>query len=81
MEKTVIKYGDIENQKQKFPQNEEPISIKITDINKIVVSNKVSLLKKDLNLLLARKILKKLDLYVYISPKMSPYRKDFDETK
>ena len=29
MEKTVIKFGDIEIQRQKFHQHKEPISIKI----------------------------------------------------
>ena len=45
MEK-VIKFSDIEIQKQKFHQHREPISIKTIDINKIVVSNKVSFGKK-----------------------------------
>ena len=45
MEK-VIKLGDIEIQKQKFHQHKEPISVKDIDINKIVVSNKVSFGKK-----------------------------------
>ena len=42
MEKTVIKFDDIEIGKQKFPQHKRPISIKHKDINKIVVSNQVS---------------------------------------
>ena len=41
MEK-IIKFGDIEIQKQKFHQHKAPISIKNIYINKIVVSNKVS---------------------------------------
>ena len=45
MEK-IIKFGDIEIQKQKFRQHKAPISIKNRDINKIVVSNKVSFGKK-----------------------------------
>ena len=63
----IIKFGDVEIQKQKFHQHKEPISIKNIDINKVVVSNKVSLVKKHLNILLATKMLKKLDLR--ISPK------------
>ena len=40
MEKTIIKFGDIEIEKQKFHPNKSPIiSIKNIDINKIVVSN------------------------------------------
>ena len=53
MEKN-IKFGDTEIQKQKF----RPISIRNIDINRIVVCNKVSLDKKDLNISLATKIIK-----------------------
>ena len=45
------------------------IVIKHVDINKIVVSNKVPLGKKDLNILLVTKMLKKINLYVYFSQK------------
>ena len=40
MEK-IIKFGDIEMQKQKSHHYKRPISIKDIDINKIGVSNKV----------------------------------------
>ena len=46
MEKTIIKFGDIEIEKQKFYQHKRPISIKVIDINKRVVSNKASFDKK-----------------------------------
>ena len=46
MEKTIIKFGDIEIQKQIFQQHKGRISIKNIDINKIVVSNKVFFSKK-----------------------------------
>ena len=42
MEKTVIRFGDTEIEKQKFHQHKRPISIENIDVNKIVVSNKVS---------------------------------------
>ena len=45
MEKIIIKFGGIEIEKQTFHQYKRPISIKNIDnidINKIVVSNKVS---------------------------------------
>ena len=42
MEKTILKFGETEIQKQ----HKRPISIKIIDINKIVTSNKVSFGKK-----------------------------------
>ena len=69
MENTIIKFGDIEIEKQKFHQHKGPISIKNIDINKIVMSNEVSFGKKDLNILLATKMLKKIDLYVYLAQK------------
>ena len=65
MEKTIIKFGDIEIEKQKFHQHKRPISIKKIDINKIVISNKV---KRVLNISLAIKMIK-FDLYVYFSQK------------
>ena len=46
MEATTIKFGDIEIEKQKFHQHKRPISMKKIDINKKVVSNKVSFGKK-----------------------------------
>ena len=46
MEKTTIKFGDIEIKKQKYYRYKRPISIKDIDINKIVASNKVSFGKK-----------------------------------
>ena len=56
MEK-IIKFDDIEIQKQKFHQHKKPISIKNRDINK-TVSKKVAFGKKGLNILLATKMLK-----------------------
>ena len=41
-----------------FHQHKRPISIKNIDIIKVVVSNKVSLVKKDLNISLSTKMLK-----------------------
>ena len=68
MEKTVIKFGDSEIDKRKFHKYKKPISVKNIDINKIVVSNKTSLVKSVSNVLLDKKILKK-DLYVYFFQK------------
>ena len=51
--------------KHKFHQRKSPISINNTDINKIVVSDKVSLEKKGSKILLVTKMVKKLDLPVY----------------
>ena len=64
MEK-VIKFGDIEIQKQKFHQHKGRISMKNININKIVVSNKASFGKKDFKYFIGYKDAKKLNLYVY----------------
>ena len=50
-------------------------------IKKIVASNKVPFGKKILNILFVTKMLKRLDFYAYSFPKMSAYRRNFDETK
>ena len=52
MEKTIMKFSDIEIEKQKFHQ---PISIKNIDINKIWVSSKVSFGKKSFKYFIAHK--------------------------
>ena len=65
MEK-IIKFGDIEIQKQKFHQHKRPISIKNIDINnKIVVSNKVSFGKKGLKYFIDYKDAKNIRPYIY----------------
>ena len=46
MNKIIIKFGDIEIEKQKCHQFKRPISIKCIYIDKIVVSNKISFGKK-----------------------------------
>ena len=46
MEKTITKFGDIVIKKQKFRLNTGPIWINNIDINKTVVSDKVSFGKK-----------------------------------
>ena len=56
MENTVKKFGNVKIKKQKFYQYKRSISIDNIDISKIV-----SFDKKDLNILSATNILKKLD--------------------
>ena len=81
MKKTIIKFGDIEIQKQKFHQHKRPISIKDVDINKIVVSNKVFFGKKGFKYFIGYKDTKKTWPSCIFPQKMSAYRKDFYETK
>ena len=42
MDTKTAKFDDTETEKHKFDQHESPISISNIDINKIVVSNRVS---------------------------------------
>ena len=78
MEK-IIKFWDTEI--QKLHQDKGPISIKNTDIKKIVVCNKVSFGKKCFKYFIGYKDAKKIESLCIILPKKSTYRKDFDETK
>ena len=78
---TIIKFGDIEIQKQKFHQHKRPISMKNIDINKIVVSNKVSFGKKRFKHFIGYKNATRIKPLCIFFPKMSACRKDFDETK
>ena len=59
MEKIIITFGDIDVKKQRFHQHKRPILLKYMDINEIVVSNKIFLVKEYLNISLATKMLKK----------------------
>ena len=76
MERTIFKFGDIEIQKQKLHLHEKPISIKNIDINKIVVSNKVSFGKEGFKYFIGYK-----DAKIRFLLKMNAYKKDFDKTK
>ena len=80
VEKIIIKFGDIEIEKQKFYQQKRPISIKNLDINEIVVSNKVSFGKKGFKYFIGYKGAKIRSLCMFL-PRMSTCGRDFDETK
>ena len=47
MDKKIIMFDDIEIEKHKFHYYKNPVLIDDVDINKIVVSNKVTFRKKD----------------------------------
>ena len=81
MEKTIIKFGDAKIKKHKLHQYKKPISIKNTDINKIVVSNKASLGQKGFKYFIGYKDAKKIRPLCMCLPKVSAYRRHFDETK
>ena len=69
MEKIIIKFGDIEINKQKFNQHKRPISINSIDINKIIVPNKVSFGKKGFKFFIGYKDANIRRPYVYCFPK------------
>ena len=80
MEKTIIKLGDTEIEKQKFYQHKRPISIQNIDINNIVVPSKVSFGKRSFKYFIGHTDAKIRPFCIFI-PKMGAYRRDFDETK
>ena len=65
MDKKIIKFDDTETEKYKFHQHKRSILIDNIDVNKIVVSNKISFGKKDFKCFIGYKDAKKLDLYAY----------------
>ena len=81
MERTIIKLNDIEIQKQKIHKPKRHISIKNIDINKTIVSNKVSFGKKGFKYFIGCKNTKTFKPLSIFLLKRSAYRKDFDETK
>ena len=68
--KKIMKFGDIEVQKQKFHQHKRTILIKNIGINKVVVFNKVSFGKKGFKYFTDYKDPKKIDLCVYFFQKL-----------
>ena len=81
MGKEIITCGNIEVETHKFHQHKNPISIYYVNIDKIVVSNKVLFDKKGLKSFIGYKDGKKVRPFCVVVPKMSAYRRDFDETK
>ena len=69
----------LKSKKQKFHQHKIPIFIKNVDINKIVLS-KVFFCKNDFKYFIDYKDAEIRPLCIFL-PKMSTYRRDFDETK
>ena len=67
--------------KQKFHQHKRPISIKNVDIDKIVVSNKVSFHQKGFKYFNDYKDNEKIKPLCIFLPKTIEYRKKFNETK
>ena len=78
--KEIIMFGNIEVEKHKFHQYKSAIWINKKDISKIVLLNRVPFGKKDFKYFIGYEEGKKVRFLCIILPKMSPYRRDFDET-
>ena len=65
----MIKFGNTEIEKQNFYQQKSFILVKNIDIDKIVVSNKVSFGKKGFKYFIGYKDGKKFDFYAYVCQK------------
>ena len=57
-------FGDIEVKKRKFHYSKTRILLENVDLDKILISNKVSFVEKKLNALLATKMIMKLTNYI-----------------
>ena len=77
----MIKFDDIEIDIYKFHQYKSPILIDYIDINKIVVSNKISYGKNDFKYFIGYKDAKRIRPLCILLPKISAYRRNFDKTK
>ena len=77
----MIKFDDIEIDIYKFHQYKSPILIDYIDINKIVVSNKISYGKNDFKYFIGYKDAKRIRPSCILLPKISAYRRNFDTTK
>ena len=65
----------------KLHKRKSPILIDNIGVNKIVVSNKISLGKDDLKYFIGYKDARKIRPLCIFLPKMSAYRRNFDKTK
>ena len=81
MGKKVITFGYDEVEKIKFYQNKNPILINDVEISKIVVSDKVPFGKRGFKTFIWYEDGKKARPLCVMLPKMSAYRRDFDETR
>ena len=77
MNEKIIKFGDIEIEEYEFHQC---VSINNIHISKIAVSNQLPFGKQDFKYFIGYKDVKKVNLCIFY-PKMSIYRRDFDEIK
>ena len=81
MDKKNIKFDDTEIEEYEFHQYKRPIPISDIDINRIVVSNKLPCSKQNLKYFIGCKDDKEIIPLCIFRPKLSVYRRGFDETK
>ena len=81
MIKKIVTFGETDIEKHKFHGHKNPILVYDVDINKILVSNKVSFGKKSFRYFIGYKDRKKVRPLCVIVDKMSAYRRDIDKTK
>ena len=74
-------FGNAEVEKHKFYSHKKPILIDDVDIDKILVSNKISIGKKDFKYFVGYKDNENVKLLCIILSKMSGYAKSFNEPK
>ena len=74
-------FGDTEIKKHKFHYHKNLIPIYDVDINKIIVSNRVSFGKKGFKYFIGYKDNKKARPLYIMLPKVSVYKRNSDETK
>ena len=80
MDERIIKFDDTEIEKYKCHQYDRPILIDNIDVNKLVVSNKISFGKNDFKYFIGYKDAKNRPLCILL-PKMSANRKHIDKIK
>ena len=81
MDQKIIKFDDTEIEKYKFHQYKSPVSIDNIDVNKIVVSNKISFGKNGFKHFIGYNNAEKYRPLWIFFPKMSTYRREFDKTR
>ena len=74
-------FDGTEIEKYKLHKRKSPILIDNIGVNKIVVSNKISLGKDDLKYFIGYKDARKIRSLCIFLPKMSAHRRNFDKTK
>ena len=60
MSKEILTFGDTEIEKKKFYRHKSSVPLKNVDIEKVLVSNKISLVKNNINTMVNRIMIKRI---------------------